>query len=364
MLQTLRCSLTIAAGKTCLVRSLSSHAEELLLSASRGQPLVGAISQQDLVQRIERAGLLTDHKSIQAMTEICRSDFVTAKSKVLVFGGNEEERDADPYENKPQPLGHGATISTPQFHAEVLSALSDSLAPGTSVLDIGTGTGYMACVFAKMVGASGTVKGVDCIAPLIEVARVTSNKIMQKDEKEKEKDEKEKEKKKDTTGTGMAPIEFEVVDDLHLQENHTPSFHSIYCAPAVSSPLQVTNLCRLLYVGGTMVVPLENIWTGHQRLLKITKKNIENEMEEEDIGPVACQPVLEGDTLIQARAPPLPKPNTRTEELAIIQQELATWTENYYLEHGRRPNRNDLKNDVIGGPLFQKFTSASKIGSV
>ena len=223
----------------------------------------------------------------------------------------------------------------------------------------------MACVFAKMVGVSGAVKGVDCIAPLIEVARVTSNKIMQKDSKEKKKE-------KDTTPgtantidtTGMAPIEFEVVDDLHLQENHTPSFHSIYCAPAVSSPLQVTNLCRLLYVGGTMVVPLENIWTGHQRLLKITKKNIENDTEEEDIGPVACQPVLEGDNLIQARAPPLPKPNTRTEELAIVQQELATWTENYYLEHGRRPNRNDLKNDVIGGPLFQKFTSASKIGSV
>jgi protein-L-isoaspartate(D-aspartate) O-methyltransferase len=326
-----------------MARNLSSHAEELLISASRGQPLVGAISQQDLVQRMERAGLLTDRKSIQAMTDICRSNFVTAKSKVLVFGGNEEERDADPYENKPQPLGHGATISTPQFHAEVLSALSASLASGTSALDIGTGTGYMACVFAKMVGASGMVKAVDCIEPLIEVARVTTNKIAQDD---------------------MAPMEFGVVDGLHLQENHKPSFHSIYCAPAVSSPLQVKNLCRLLHVGGTMVVPLENVWTGHQRLLKVTKKNSENETKQEDIGPVACQPVLEGDNLTKARQPPPPKPLTRTEELALVQEELADWTQSFQLEHGRRPTREDLKQDAIGGPLFEKFSRASKIGSV
>ena len=349
-----------------IIRQFSSHAEELLISASRGQPLIGATSQTDLVIRLQIAGILTNQNAVNAMSSIDRSKFINqAKEKVLVFGGNEEIRDVDPFDNKPQPLGHGgATISTPQFHGEILQALSSSLSrPSTSVLDIGTGTGYMACVFAQMVGSQGDVVAVDAMEPLIEQARSITDSVVADLQKDSDR----------TTTATPASITFKVADDWHLKKDHQPTFDTIYCAPAVSSPEQILNLSRLLHLDGVMVVPLNNVWTGEQRLLKVTKKNqqIQNESEgedsllvQEDIGPVACQPVLEGEALVTARQPPLPPPLTRTEELNHVKKELAEWTLQFTKENGSKPTREDLMTHSIGGPLFQRFTNASKIGSI
>ena len=420
--------------------NFSSHTEELLISASRGQPLVGATSQLDLVQRLTKATILTHPRAITAMSAISRSPFVgDAKQTVLLIGGNEEERACDPYDNKPQTLGYGASISTPQFHGEVLQALSDSLSPGTSALDIGTGTGYLACVFAHMVGTSGQVTAVDCIEPLIEQARKVTAQVMLdvEDQRFDDSDRTQKNKTKklqqatrakkrvhtinfikchreewvaflwetgsmdigkdpkrhsredrfefyrQLTGKNAdgeaddheeteepsvysfnAPIAFEVADDWHEKEDHVPAYHTIYCAPAVSSSLQITNLSRLLYVNGTMVVPLENVATGEQRLLKIKKTGTEDfELFQEDIGPVACQPVLSGDALSVARQPPPPPPPTRTEELKEVQQALARWTLDFEKKNGAKPNRTDLTSDPVGGELFERFTAVSSWGS-
>ena len=335
-----------------ICRQFSSHAEELLLSASRGQPLVGATSQTDLVLRMKTAGILTDCKACHAMSLVCRSKFVNqAKEKVLVFGGNEEERDVNPFENKPQPLGSGgATISTPQFHGEVLQALSESLSrQGSSALDIGTGTGYMACVFAQMVGSNGKVVAVDALEPLVNTARKVAASILPDVEKQTKKN--------------AASIEFLVADDFHQNDQHIATFDTIYCAPAVSSSAQVSNLSRLLNVGGTMLVPLNNVWSGEQTLLKVVKGH-DGDIEETKIGPVACQPVLEGEVLSAARAPPPPPPPSRTDELKQMKQALADWTSEFEQEHGRRPNRTDLSEHPVGAPLFKRFALATKIGTV
>ena len=329
-------------------QNLSTHAEELLISASRGQPLVGATSQHDLVQRMVKASILTHPTAVEAMSSISRSHFINgAKQTHLLLGGNEEERDADPYANQPQPLGHGgANLSTPQFHGEVLQALADSLRVGSTALDIGTGTGYLASVFALMVGSKGGVTAVDCIEPLIKQAEQVTQQVL-------------------SGPKAAAQITFCVAADWHEKEDHVPKYNTIYCAPAVSSSAQVINLSRLLHLGGTMVVPLAHGLTGEQRLLKVIKKGDEaGNIEQEDIGPVACQPVLVGNALLHARQPPpAPKP-TRSEELKQVQLELAEWTTVFADKNGRRPNREELNNDPVGGALFARFTAASKIGSI
>lgn len=75
-----------------------------------------------------------------------------------------------PYEDSPQTLGHQATISAPHMHASACESLFDHLQPGSRVLDIGSGSGYLTAVFANLVGPSGTVIGIDHIQPLVDMA--------------------------------------------------------------------------------------------------------------------------------------------------------------------------------------------------
>jgi protein-L-isoaspartate(D-aspartate) O-methyltransferase len=52
----------------------------------------------------------------------------------------------------PLPIGHGATISAPHMHASALELLKDNiLKPGdVRVMDVGSGSGYLAACFAHM----------------------------------------------------------------------------------------------------------------------------------------------------------------------------------------------------------------------
>jgi len=75
-----------------------------------------------------------------------------------------------PYEDAPQTLGHRATISAPHMHASACESLLNHLQPGSRVLDIGSGSGYLTAVFANLVGPSGIVVGIDHIQPLVDMA--------------------------------------------------------------------------------------------------------------------------------------------------------------------------------------------------
>jgi len=72
----------------------------------------------------------------------------------------------NPYEDAPQRIGSGATISAPHMHAYALEVLHDKLKPGAKVLDVGSGTGYLTACFAVMVGSSGRAVGVEHIDDL------------------------------------------------------------------------------------------------------------------------------------------------------------------------------------------------------
>jgi len=58
------------------------------------------------------------------------------------------EYQADAYDNRPLPIGHGQTVSQPLMVA-VMTELLD-LEAGDRVLDVGTGSGYQAAVLAEL----------------------------------------------------------------------------------------------------------------------------------------------------------------------------------------------------------------------
>ena len=74
---------------------------------------------------------------IAAMSVVARHRFVPATYGSLA------------YANQPLPIGHGQTISQPYIVA-LMTELLDA-APGDSVLEIGTGSGYQAAVLAELV---------------------------------------------------------------------------------------------------------------------------------------------------------------------------------------------------------------------
>ena len=71
------------------------------------------------------------------------------------------------YDDAPQPLSWGITISAPHMHARALSDLREKLRPGCSALDVGSGSGYLSVAMANLVGPSGRVVGIDHVADLV-----------------------------------------------------------------------------------------------------------------------------------------------------------------------------------------------------
>src|SRR5687767_5301834 len=91
---------------------------------------------------------------------------------------------SSPYVDSPQTIGFKATISAPHMHAHACEYLLPYLHGGSSVLDIGSGSGYLTHVFANLVTESpsdpssepGHVVGIDHIQGLIDLSRNNMNK--------------------------------------------------------------------------------------------------------------------------------------------------------------------------------------------
>lgn len=62
-------------------------------------------------------------------------------------------------EDRPLPIGHGATSSQPSTVATMLRLLD--VPPGARVLDVGAGSGWTTALLAHLVGPAGSVVGVE-----------------------------------------------------------------------------------------------------------------------------------------------------------------------------------------------------------
>ncbi len=101
-----------------------------------------------------RARGIHDRRVLDAMARVPRELFVPPR---LV---------EDAYADSPLPIGSGQTISQPYVVA--LTAEAAGISPGDRVLDVGTGSGYAAAVYAAM-GAE--VLSVEYVPELAEQAR-------------------------------------------------------------------------------------------------------------------------------------------------------------------------------------------------
>ncbi len=73
------------------------------------------------------------------------------------------------YENRARPIGRGQTISQPTIVAMMTDLLA--LAPGDTVLEVGTGSGYQAAVLAEVL-TEGYVHTIEIVTDLARTARM------------------------------------------------------------------------------------------------------------------------------------------------------------------------------------------------
>jgi protein-L-isoaspartate(D-aspartate) O-methyltransferase len=106
----------------------------------------------ELVEALERNGIIKTKAVRDAMLAIDRGNFAPS----------------NPYLDAPQPLmATGQTISAPHMHAHALELLKDYIRPGATVLDVGSGSGYLATAMAYMVQPGGACYGIDDIDDLV-----------------------------------------------------------------------------------------------------------------------------------------------------------------------------------------------------
>lgn len=67
------------------------------------------------------------------------------------------------------PIGHGQTNSQPTTVRNMLALLDAR--PGERILDVGCGSGWTTALLAELVGADGTVLGVEVVPGLVEFGR-------------------------------------------------------------------------------------------------------------------------------------------------------------------------------------------------
>jgi protein-L-isoaspartate(D-aspartate) O-methyltransferase len=97
-----------------------------------------------MVERQLRRRGIEDERVLAAMAEVPRERFVAEP----------ERRRA--YADSALPIGHGQTISQPWIVAAICQALE--LEGSETVLEIGTGSGYSACVLARLAAAVITIE--------------------------------------------------------------------------------------------------------------------------------------------------------------------------------------------------------------
>lgn len=72
------------------------------------------------------------------------------------------------HEDRPLPIGYGATNSQP-WTVRYMLALLD-VRPGHRVLDVGSGSGWTTALLGHLTGPTGTVLGLDIVAELVAFA--------------------------------------------------------------------------------------------------------------------------------------------------------------------------------------------------
>ena len=108
----------------------------------------------NMIEQQIRTWEVLDTRVLELLKEVPREDFVAEQYKGLAFADLEI------------PIGYGQTMMAPKMEARIVQALQ--LKASDRVLEIGTGSGYLTALLAKM---AGHVYSVESVAELSETAR-------------------------------------------------------------------------------------------------------------------------------------------------------------------------------------------------
>ncbi len=124
------------------------------MNGPAGIGMTSARTRERLVERLRAEGI-SDARVLEAIRSVPRHLFM------------DEALSSRAYEDTALPIGHGQTISQPYVVARMTQAVIADGVP-SSVLEIGTGCGYQAAVFAHLIPR---VYSVERIRPLLARAR-------------------------------------------------------------------------------------------------------------------------------------------------------------------------------------------------
>ena len=200
---------------------------------------------KQLVEQLRTKGI-TDEAVLSALNEVPRHVFLDSSFVELA------------YQDKAFPIGSGQTISQPSTVAFQTQLLS--LEKGMKVLEIGTGSGYQACVLAAM-GAK-----------VFSIERQRNLYF-----KTKEILERLPFRVKTFLGDGFEGL-----------PTYAPFDRVIITAGAPSIPEE---LIRQMKDGGIMVIPMDNAEGEGQTMLRITKME-DGTLKKEEFGDFKFVPML------------------------------------------------------------------------
>ncbi len=204
---------------------------------------------REMVERLVRLGIIKSEKVREAMLRVPRHEFVPSNLRQRA------------YEDVPLPIGYGQTISAPHMVAMMCEQLE--LEPHHRVLEVGSGSGYHACVVSCMVSEVYTVER---IPELAEMARENIRRA------------------------GVCgKIEIIVGDGSKGYPEKAP-YHRIFVtagAPKVPEALK-----QQLEIGGKLLIPVGS--RAGQELIRITRIS-EDEFKEEDLGGCVFVPLVGED---------------------------------------------------------------------
>ena len=163
------------------------------------------------------------------------------------------------YRDKPFPIGNEQTISQPYTVAYQTELLE--VKPGHRILEIGTGSGYQACVLAEMGAKVYTLERVE---PLFHKAEKLLRKL------------------------GYERIRTFLRDGNEGLPRFAPYDSILVTAGSTDIPKA---LLEQLVIGGKLVIPVGG--DDYQQMLRITRKS-ENKYEKKAFGDFRFVPLLKG----------------------------------------------------------------------
>jgi protein-L-isoaspartate(D-aspartate) O-methyltransferase len=214
---------------------------------ARGQGMTSQRARDRLVERLKAEGI-NDRRVLDVIGRLPRHLFI------------EEALASRAYEDTALPIGLGQTISQPWVVARMTEAVIEHVLP-EKVLEIGTGSGYQAAVFASLVKSVYTVERIE---ELLRNARRRFRKL------------------------GLENIRSKHDDGKLGWPDHAP-FDAIVLTAADDHV--ATSLMAQLGPNGVLVAPIGP--PGAQQLKRF-RRNGDGEVIQENLGAVSFVPLLGG----------------------------------------------------------------------